>query len=187
MARVHFFGGIPTGSPLRYKPAANVSVRLMEMQINIRTAREADLPEVMRLLHQINSEHHDHAPAVFVSPDQDEPDHWLKQILDSGQLFLVAESAASIMGLITATITTNSDIPFLSHHKVCRIGTIVVDLRQRRSGIGQLLMAEAESWAATMGAKEIRLEVMEFNQRAVSFYANGGYETQSRIMSKAIA
>jgi ribosomal protein S18 acetylase RimI-like enzyme len=159
----------------------------MEVPMNIRLARESDLLEIMRLLHQINSEHHAHAPAIFASPETNKSDHWIRQILDPERLFLVAESSEKIIGMITAMTTANSNIPFLSHHKVCRIGTIVVDVQHRRSGTGRLLMAKAEAWAADTGANEIRLEVMEFNQRALSFYVNDGYETQSRIMSKRIA
>ncbi|EWH01482.1 GNAT family N-acetyltransferase [Halomonas sp. BC04] len=154
--------------------------------MNIRNAKDSDLREISRLLYQINSEHHEHAPSVFAIPEDQESDYWRNKVNDIEKLFIAAQLDAKLVGLITATITNNYEVPFLSHHMVCRVGTIVVDVRHRHAGIGRLLMAKAEEWAAKQGANEIRLEVMEFNQRAMSFYANDGYETQSRIMSKWI-
>ena len=155
-------------------------------QLEIREARESDLEEIMRLLFQINSQHYQHVPAVFGKPEENDAAFWLKQLLDPEQLFLVAEYGGSLRGLITATVTTNPDVPFLAHHMICRVGTIVVDREQQRSGVGNVLMAQAERWARTKGAIEIRLEVMEFNHEAQKFYAKAGFETQSRNMSRSL-
>lgn len=44
-------------------------------------------------------------------------------------------------------------------------------------------MKSFNQWAQARGAIELRLEVMEFNQQAQSFYESLGMETQSRTMS----
>jgi len=48
-------------------------------------------------------------------------------------------------------------------------------------------MGVIENWAKNSGAKDIRLEVMEFNKYAQAFYARNGYLVMSRIMAKSIA
>jgi len=48
-------------------------------------------------------------------------------------------------------------------------------------------MDKVELWAKKSGAKEIRLEVMEFNTSAQAFYKSDGYDIQSRILAKPIA
>ena len=48
------------------------------------------------------------------------------------------------------------------------------------------MMKEVEKWALDYGAAEVRLEVMEFNSNAQSFYDTIGYKNSSRIMAKKL-
>ena len=80
----------------------------------------------------------------------------------------------SVSGFLTATITKNEVIPFLSKDPICRVGTIVEDEAYRSSGIGKTLMGKCREWALSSGATEVKLEVMEFNKNAQKFYAELG-------------
>ena len=154
--------------------------------MEIRNASEADLDSLLELNRQIGEFHYENAPNVFVQPSEEERSFLNKALNDSERLFLVAVSNDNVVGFLTATINKNKIVPFLSKEPICRVGTIVIDQNHRSIGIGQELMKSCNNWAESSGAKEIRLEVMEFNSKAQSFYTKLGFNTQSRVMSQAI-
>ena len=154
--------------------------------MNIRKATIDDLDGLVDLNKQIGEFHFDNAPSVFCKPSEEERGFLLKALNDQERLFLVSIIDKKVTGFLTATISQNEAIPFLSKEPICRVGTIVIDQNQRDLGLGKSLMFECKKWALSSGAKEIRLEVMEFNDKAQGFYKNLGFHTQSKIMSQSI-
>lgn len=156
--------------------------------MNITEALGTDLDAICMLSNQINWDHHNNAPNVFNSPATmgSDRDHWRVQLELKNSVFYVARDEHRILGFITAKITQNQKVIFLSRDKICRVGTIVVSKEHRSKGIGRSLMEKVEIWAKKFDAKEIRLEVMEFNRSAQAFYKSDGYDIQSRILAKPI-
>jgi len=152
--------------------------------MNIRKAQESDIESLLELSRQIGEFHYENAPNVFVQPLPEEREFLLKALNDSSRLFLVATLANKVCGFLTATINKNVLVPFLVKEPICRVGSIVIDKGHRSEGLGKVLMEHCHEWACSSGATEIRLEVMEFNERAQAFYMSLGYKTQSRIMSR---
>ncbi|AJQ92744.1 GNAT family N-acetyltransferase [Gynuella sunshinyii] len=152
----------------------------------IRKATPADLDGLVTLNHQIGEYHHLHAPNVFAPPSPEAAEFIDKALQDTNRIFLVCELDNHIVGFLTAVIEHNRTIPFLVAGPICRVSTLIVDERCRSQGIGKQLMSECEQLAISQGALEIRLEVMEFNQGAQSFYQALGFQTQSRIMSRLL-
>jgi ribosomal protein S18 acetylase RimI-like enzyme len=66
------------------------------------------------------------------------------------------------------------------------VDTLVVKEGFRQQGIGQKLMDKVHQWAISRGANEVELNVYEFNQEAMAFYRQLGYETISQKMSKPL-
>lgn len=56
----------------------------------------------------------------------------------------------------------------------CELESMVVDESFRRNGIGNALMRAVLEWAATLGARSLRLEVRAGNDRAIRFYRSLG-------------
>ncbi|MCJ8351294.1 GNAT family N-acetyltransferase [Moritella sp.] len=154
--------------------------------MNIRKATIDDLDGLVDLNKQIGEFHFENAPSVFCKPSEEEIQFLLQALNDQERLFLVSTIDKKVTGFLTATISQNEVIPFLSKEPICRVGTIVIDQYHRDSGLGKSLMLECKKWALSSGAKEIRLEVMEFNDKAQGFYKNLGFHTQSKIMSQSI-
>ncbi len=157
--------------------------------MDIKQATLSDMASVCKLADQVNYVHHKELPDVFINPDETEGSRafWTNQLEANDSAFLVAKIASNVVGFITAKITENTEVPFLIRRKVCRIGTIVVLDSHQNKGIGGKLMSAIEEWAADSGAKEVRLEVMAFNENARLFYYKCGYLTSSQIMAKIIA
>ncbi len=148
-----------------------------------------DLGGICKLSFQINTTSFQHAPNVFTHPSRIGSDEkfWKDQLEINNSIVYVAKFEGTVIGFITAKITQNLDVSFLSTNKICRIGTIVVSENHQSKGIGKMLMEYAEKWAKDAGALEIRLEVMEFNKSGQRFYETLGYDIQSRILAKPIA
>jgi len=153
-----------------------------------RTATLNDLDAICRLGDEINRLHHARHPAVFAEPDDliRDRNFWSGAITAEQGNILVAVDRAQVVGFVSVKIIDGNDITFLKPRTICRIGTIVVSSAHRRRGVGRALMVAVQGWAHEKSAVEIRLEVFKFNQAAMSFYEQFGFEFQSHIMVKAI-
>jgi GNAT superfamily N-acetyltransferase len=88
----------------------------------------------------------------------------------SDQQFWVAELDGRAVGWLHAAIAEHVDAePFVV------ISGLVVDQRQRRKGIGRLLMEHAEEWARKRGYSIVRLSSTSLRTAAHRFYEQLGY------------
>ncbi len=156
--------------------------------MNIRPATPEDFDAVMAISDQVNLDHHQALPELFLHPKAmaDSRAFWMDHLPTDDQLFLVAEDAEGVTGFITAKISENHVIPYFTSDRICRIGTIAVTADKRKRGTGNRLMKAAEDWARQRGASQIHLTVMDFNRGALAFYEKGGYGLLSRTMAKSL-
>lgn len=155
--------------------------------IHIRQAEKADLQGICLLSEEINRHHHQHAPDIFVAQTDHvrEEAYWLALLQGAQSTIFVAESDDAVLGFVTASWSENTAVPFLNVKRICRIGTIVVTQAQRKQGIGHKLMDAAIQWGRQQNAHEVRLEVLDFNQDAMRFYARMGFQVMSHILQRA--
>lgn len=66
------------------------------------------------------------------------------------------------------------------------VAYMAVEPEHRRAGIGAALLAEAEREAKRRGLPYMALMVTEENAAARALYARAGYETERRLLSKAL-
>ncbi len=94
---------------------------------------------------------------------------------------LVAEGGVGVVGWIHVRIShlLLADTP-------AEIAGLVIDERERGRGIGRLLMAHAEDWAAEHGCRSVRLRSNVIRDRAHSFYERLGYRVtkSQRVFAK---
>lgn len=152
----------------------------------VRRATSNDFPEILKLAEQINREHADYHPDIFLSVTnaQNERNYWQTFLDDDLSTLRVAVIDDEVCGFVTVRITDNTTIPFLRRSRVSRVGTIVVERMRHGQGVGRALMMDAEAWSQQQGARELRLEVFEFNYPAQQFYTRLGFAPQSRILRK---
>lgn len=156
--------------------------------MNIQLAALSDLSTICELADQINTMHHCELPDLFTDPEKTvgSKEFWSKRLEDENSQVLVAKINNSVVGFISAKTTKNTEVPFCTNNLVCGINTIVVSKDHQNQGVGGDLMSAIENWAKKCGATSIRLEVMEFNKNARSFYDSNDYTVISRIMTKSI-
>jgi GNAT superfamily N-acetyltransferase len=154
----------------------------------IREATVEDVPAICLLGQEINFLHHEAWPQIFAAPSDPSRDapHWQQGIAGPNAATFVAEPLGQVIGFITVFFVIDSG-PLLQPTPFARVGSIGVAARQRGHGIGRALMARAERWAFERGATDIRLNVWAFNQAALRFYEELGYDVRLHSLGKALS
>ena len=87
------------------------------------------------------------------------------------ELFIVAEEEGRVVGTTMAGYDGHRGWIYY----------VVVHPDFRRRGLGQALMAEAESRLKVLGCSKVNLQVRAGNHAAVDFYRNLGYDIEDRV------
>lgn len=82
----------------------------------------------------------------------------------------VAEREGCVLGWIDVAI-----VALLSNDPLAEIHGLVVDERERSAGLGALLVAAAETWAAERGMRRMRVRSNVARDRTRQFYERQGY------------
>jgi ribosomal protein S18 acetylase RimI-like enzyme len=155
--------------------------------LQIREATIDDHPALDALWIEGDLMHHEAWPNVFARPAgiARSPDDVMAMLNNPEQCLIVAGSDDRIAGFVRVTLRDRRP-PFVPI-RFAIVEEIVVAAERRGEGIGSRLMAEAEAWAKNNGAVEVWLDVWEFNENAIGFYASLGYETITLRMRKELA
>lgn len=154
----------------------------------IRDANQQDIEAICLLSNEVNSEHHEAMPDTFTRLGEvnRDADYWLTFMARDESSIIVIEKGGEIQGMAAVSIPNGSKPSFLNTKKVCNLSTIVITTSARRQGLGKKLIEAVESYAHANDASEVLLEVMHFNQAAVSFYRSIGYGDFSTKLVKSM-
>ncbi len=158
------------------------------MAILIRKAKKDDFEALAVLYRQIHDLHAEHRPDLYrpgvkTIMTRERLDAILA---DVDQQIYVADHDGAAVGFVQATFKDLRSRASSSIEAQAEIQAIGVDASYRGKGIGQTLMAHAESWALAKGAEYIRLGTHAFNKAAQKSYRTAGYEIESISMGKSL-
>lgn len=158
------------------------------MKINFRKATVEDYNNLFELFDEIDTLHRDNLPHIFqqASGPVREQDYYSGLIDDKNVGLFVAEIGGKLVGFSHAIVKDTPAIPILVPRRYAIVDSIVVQAGFQNRGIGRKLMDKMQVWAIAKGATSIELNVYEFNEAAISFYKNLGYQTISRRMNKEL-
>ncbi len=158
------------------------------MEISIRKAASQDYYGFCELVDTIDALHREHLPDMFQKPGGParEKEYYLDLIADENVGLFLAEAGGKLAGYGHILVKEAPAIPIFVPRRYAVIDAIVVDPQYRNHGAGALLMKEMHAWAIAKGATSIELNVYEFNQAAIRFYQNLGFQTFSRKMRKKL-
>jgi GNAT superfamily N-acetyltransferase len=98
---------------------------------------------------------------------------------------MVADSDGEILGFVCVVATTRGDSPD-DPATFAWVHDIFVRPEHRRQGVATALMAEAESFVRSRGARELRLGVLDRNADARALYRGLGFRDYMRVLTKVL-
>lgn len=145
----------------------------------IRSAKEADFPEVFRIRRQVHQVHSNGRPDIFRDPaDWDEFDHLLLLNLENDNFSVfVCEDDGVITGYALVKFVTSGKICISQPRYYYYIEEFGVDEGKRHHGYGSELMYGIIDHAKEHKAASVTLNVWDFNENAENFYRNFGMTT----------
>jgi GNAT superfamily N-acetyltransferase len=137
------------------------------MDLLIRPATAADLDALVRLLHVLFS-----IEADF-RPDPARQRRGLALLLADPQraAVLVAERSGAVIGMATAQLVIST----AEGGPSALVEDVVVDERERGTGVGRRLLDALEAWASAQGASRLQLLADRENAPALRFYERLGW------------
>ncbi len=158
------------------------------MNTTYREADLRDLPAICALGQVVNLLHHHVWPSIFAGPSDPARDaaHWRQSIGQPNATTFVAEHAGELVAFATVMVVDESN-PRLQPMRYAHVGSICVAEVFRGQGLGKQLMALADQWAIGRGARDMRLNVWAFNEAALAFYRELGYDVRAVFLGRPLA
>lgn len=148
----------------------------------IRIGAEKDFDAVNSLRLEVNALHVKGEPQIFkgfTEPMQE----YLKEYFDSAnKILLVYEENGIVCGYAMLEIVEKPERPHAYASKFLHIEELGVAKNFRGKGIGRSLIAKTKEIAREKGLSEVELDVWAFNESAVKFYHDLGFETYRELL-----
>lgn len=148
--------------------------------ITVRYAAERDLPDLVRLLEQVELVHHHGRPDIFKCGGRKYTDEQLCAILaDAATPVLVAvDEDDRVLGYAFCIFKQYLDDNILTDIKTLYIDDLCVDENCRGQHIGRTLYDAVLAFARERGCYNVTLNVWSCNQSAMRFYEKCGLVPQ---------
>ena len=147
--------------------------------MNIRKAKVEDIKEISNILMQVSKLHSDNRQDIFKDKKMSEIIKWSEDILkDNQKIVIVAESESKICGVAVCKIKTINEHINIKDTKIFSVDELCVDKDYRKKGIGSNLIEEAKKLAEENNCNRLELNCWKFNQDAMKFYKDIGFEEQ---------
>ena len=155
--------------------------------LNIRQAKEKDIPVVLDLLHQVLEVHAVIRPDLFISGTTKYTEPELKEILaDRDRPLFVAEENGEVVGYCFCILEHTTQGNNKRENKTLFIDDLCVDEKYRGQHIGRQLTDFVTAFAREIGCYDITLNVWEGNDAALNFYRSSGFTARKTVMEKLL-
>lgn len=152
------------------------------MPIAIRAAAESDLPAILTLYRQLDTELVALQPEFFCAAPRDE-----KLALDAirspdADFLLAVRDGAAVGFALVKNAGWTPSFSCVLPHRYAELYDIVVDKDCRSQGVGSQLLAAAKRWARDRRLEYLELSVLAQNSAAIALYESHDFVEASRTM-----
>ncbi len=146
----------------------------------IRRAKQEDIPEINRLLVQVNMVHHNGRPDLFKAGGKKYTDDQLVSIFqtDTSPVFIAEREQGKIAGYAFCIFLQHPNDNILTDIKTLYIDDLCVDETIRGQHIGTKLYKAVVDFARKQGCYNVTLNVWSCNNSAEEFYKKCGMKPQ---------
>lgn len=138
----------------------------------IRRAKEQDIPDIHRLLGQVEMVHHVGRPDLFkykaVKYDNEELAELIKD--DSRPIFVGVDEEENVLGYAFCIFQQYLDNNVMTDIKTLYIDDLCVDEKLRGRHVGKQLYEYVVAFAKEQGCYNVTLNVWSLNESAMKFY-----------------
>lgn len=146
-------------------------------------ADPSHIPELLRLLVQVNMVHHRGRPDLFKGPTTKYDAAELAALIsDPAHRIFVCEEENTLLGYAMCELEETKESRLLKPLKTLYIDDICVDETCRHQGIGRLLYERTVQEATVLSCDRITLNVWALNPGAARFYESLGLKPLKTTM-----
>ncbi len=147
---------------------------------NTRLLEPRDIPDVQSLFMR-TADYFEMATGV--SPADDEAKRAFvagppTKSVDDKRIIGVFDSADTLVGMVDSLVDFPADGEWT-------MGMLLIDPEHRGAGLGKLVLAEYESWAAQCGARKFHTAVVSHHDPGIRFLERSGYGRQRELENDA--
>lgn len=154
------------------------------MELRLRTATWEDYDVVNTIIREGQEEHAEALPDRFAKLDHVVAMGWYRSFSDrADKEIIVAELGMEVVGVAMLEMKQSPNYEALVPRKYAYLNELAVASAHQRQGIGKRLYQAAADWARAREAESLELNVWEFNERALLFYASLGMLTLNRTLT----
>lgn len=155
--------------------------------MEIRLAREGDIPGILALLGQVGAVHHQIRPDLFRSDARKYDADALRAILrQPDRPIYLAEAAGEVLGYCFCICRDYRDDPVQTDRQEWYIDDLCVEESRRGQGIAGALYRHVCGCARERGCRYITLNVWQGNTGAMGFYEKMGLRPRSVTLEQPL-
>ncbi len=156
--------------------------------MQIRLALDKDIPQIEKLLYQVNLIHHNGRPDLFKFGTEKYNENQLKVIIinENTPVFVATDDNDEVMGYAFCIIQQHKDDNILTDIKTLYLDDLCVDENYRNMHIGTELLKYIFDYARQIDCYNVTLNVWTLNQDALNFYTHNGMQPLKIYMEKVI-
>lgn len=153
------------------------------MGFRLRSATLEDYEAVNTIIREGQEEHAEALPDRFARLDHVVAMSWYRSFSDkTDKEIIVAELGSEVVGVAMLEMKQSPNYEALVPRRYAYLNELAVASSHQRQGIGKKLYHAAAQWARERDAASLELNVWEFNERALRFYASLGMLTLNRTL-----
>lgn len=156
------------------------------MDIEIRRAEEKDIPDIDRLLNEVNLVHHEIRPDLFNKGRKYTDEQLTAMVHDDEKPIFVAVTEDHFLGYCMTQIQQITGDTIRTDVRTLYIDDLCVDEDIRGQHIGQKLYTYVKDFAKANGFYNITLRVWEGNVNAQKFYEKMGLKPQATYLETVL-
>jgi len=144
----------------------------------VRVASRSDIPDVERLLSELDRHHVDLLPHIFHAPDGPvRPTGILTAAIDDDdQDILVAEADGRVVGVAQVKVAKRPESAIFRPRDYAVLENMIVDASHRGAGAGTALFEAVKSWSRERALTHVQTICWAANEGALAFYQKAGFE-----------